>query len=432
VLDAIVEANKRPVYKLTTVMDEIRELIKDIYGDEYDVVVTNTCETALRVTFESLFAPPAMRKGDAYRARYITPYGEDFDFFGSYGRPFPPRYKHLVSDRSTSSGELAVEAKSLPNLDTIYVRLVGAKYECHGISYNVCPLLLGTNAQKSYERIAKVADRHATELAGFVTIGYDTPGYGHAEKDVNGVPKLMKFISKLANQFDVPYVVDCASGLPVIGLSPKAIGASIMMWSMDKVARSTICGLIVGEEEFMVPIRKGLGVGGNKYGDPSSAYKAVFSFADPGRDTVVGLIETLKVMRDKPEFFKRPIDDMYKIVVEEFKSLTPSRFIDGLTITKSYTFGGIELNYEETWKDDEFGIPIFSYEDMFTNTNPIMSALDENGMYPPTIYSGNGFISPGMGTVDENGELIEEDTRLAVRALVRVIEIVCKYAGLTE
>lgn len=59
-----------------------------------------------------------------------------------------------------------------------------------------------------------------------------------------------------------------------------------------------------------------------------------------------------------------------------------------------------------------------------------MSALDEMGVYPATIYSGNSFISPGMGTVDEEGELIEEDTRLAVRALVRAKEIVCKHAGL--
>lgn len=432
VLDAIIEANKVSVYPLSKVEDQIRELVKDIYGDEYDVAVTNTCESALRVSFEALFAPPMMRKGDAYRGRYITPYGEDFDFFGSYGRPFPPRYKHLVSDRSTSTGELAVEAKSLTNLDTIYVRLAGARYEPHGICYNVCPLLFTTRSLESSERIAKVADRHADELVGFVTIGYDTPGYGHAEKDEKGAPKLMRLISRLAGEFDVPYIVDCASGLPVIGLSPKDIGASVMMWSMDKVARSTICGLMVGEEEFMIPIRKGLGVGGTKYGEPSSHYKGVFSFADPGRDSMIGLMGTLKVMREKPELFKKPIDKMHRIIEEEFKSFTPSRFRDGIVVTKSYTFGGIEVNYEQTWEEGEYGIPIFSLEDLFTNTNPIMSALDEMGIYPPTIYGGNSFISPGMGTVDKDGKLIEENTRLAVKALVKAMEIVCKHAGLTK
>ena len=91
--------------------DELRELIKDIYGDEYDAAVTNTCEAAMRVCFETLFAPPTLRKGDAYRARYIAPYGEDFDFMAAYGRPFPPKYKNLIIDRSCSAGELGVEAK---------------------------------------------------------------------------------------------------------------------------------------------------------------------------------------------------------------------------------------------------------------------------------------------------------------------------------
>lgn len=65
------------------------------------------------------------------------------------------------------------------------------------------------------------------------------------------------------------------------------------------------------------------------------------------------------------------IDEMYRIIEEEFRSFTPSRFRDALTITKSHTYGGIEIDYEQTWKEDEFGIPIFSLEDLFTNTNPI-------------------------------------------------------------
>lgn len=432
VLDAIIEANKIPVYPLSKVEYELRELVKDLYGDDYDVAVTNTCESALRVSYETLFVPPTMRKGDAYRARYIVPYQEDFDFLAGYGRPFPPRYKHINIDRTVSGGEFGIEAKSLPNLDAIIARLVGAKYEAHGIRYDICPLLTTTNAEKSYEKLIKIADIHARELVGFVTIGYDTPGYGHAEKDANGSPKLMKYISKLASEFEVPYIVDSASCLPVIGLAPKNVKADVMMWSMDKVARSTICGLIVGTEEVMLPIRKGLGLGGHRFGAPISHYKAVFSFADPGRDSLIGLMATLQVLKDKPELFTRPIDKMHTIVKEEFKSFTPSRFRDTLIITKSYNYGGIELNYEQTWQNNEFGIPIFSGDDMYTNTNPIMSALDEMGVYPATIYTGNSFISPGLGTLDEDGELIEEDTRLAVRALVRALEIVCKYAGLTE
>ncbi|MCK4363821.1 MAG: hypothetical protein KAW85_03400, partial [Candidatus Aminicenantes bacterium] len=320
VLDAIIKANQIPVLPMREVEDELREVIKDIYGDEYDAAVTNTCEAALRVCFETLFAPPTMRKGDAYRARYIAPYEEDFEFMAAYGRPFPPKYKNLFIDRSCSAGELGVEAKCLPNLDSIFVRLVGTKYEVHGIKFNPVPLMTGTDAEKSIERIAEVAERHADTLAGFESIGYDTPGYGYGEKDESGVPKLKKLIGQLADKYDVPYLVDSASCLPVIGLSPKDIGADIMVWSMDKAARAPISGLIVGKEEIMVPVRKSLGLGGQRHGEVSSYSKALFSLCDPGRDSVVGLTAVLKTLRDDPDKIKRPIDKYHDIITEEFSA----------------------------------------------------------------------------------------------------------------
>ncbi|MDH5405128.1 MAG: hypothetical protein OEX80_01140 [Candidatus Aminicenantes bacterium] len=432
VLDAIIKANQIPLLPMRKVEDELREVVKDIYGDEYDAAATNTCEAALRVCLEILFAPPTMRKGDAYRARYIAPYGEDFEFMAAYGRPFPPKYKNLFIDRSCSAGELGVEGKSLTNLDSIFVRLAGVRYEVHGIKFNPVPLMTRANAEKSIERIAEVADRHAESLSGFESIGYDTPGYGYGEKDENGIPKLKKLMGQLAEQYDVPYLVDSASCLPVIGLSPKGVGADIMVWSMDKVARAPASGLIVGKEEIMVPIRKGLGLGGHRYGEVSSHSKALFSLCDPGRDTVVGMTTFLKMLRDDPDRIKRPIDKFHDIIVEEFNSLQPSRFRDKLIITKSYNMGGTELNYEQTWDDGEFGIPIFTVEDLFANTNPLASAQEEMGVYPATIYSGNMFFGPGLGTLDENAELNEEYTRLGVKALVRAVEIVCKYAGLGD
>jgi hypothetical protein len=432
VLDAIIKANQIPVLPMREVEDELREVIKDIYGDEYDAAVTNTCEAALRVCFETLFAPPALRKGDAYRARYIAPYGEDYDFMAAYGRPFPPKYKNLFIDRSCSAGELGVEAKCLPNLDSIFVRLVGTKYEVHGIKFNPVPLMTGTDAEKSIARIAKVAERHADNLAGFESIGYDTPGYGYGEKDESGVPKLKKLIGQLADEYDVPYLVDSASCLPVIGLSPKDIGADVMVWSMDKAARAPISGLIVGKEEIMVPVRKSLGLGGQRHGEVSSHSKALFSFCDPGRDSVVGLTAVLKTLRDDPDKIKRPIDKYHDIITEEFSALKPGRFRDKLIITKSYTMGGTEINYEQTWEDGEFGMPIFTSEDLFIKAHPIASAQEEMGIYPALIYSGNIFLGPGLGTLDENAELNEEYARLGVKSLVRTVEIVCKYAGLED
>jgi hypothetical protein len=52
------------------------------------------------------------------------------------------------------------------------------------------------------------------------------------------------------------------------------------------------------------------------------------------------------------------------------------------------------------------------------------------GISPTTTYGGNMFLAPGLGTFDKNAELNEEYTRIGIKALVKSVEIVCKYAGL--
>lgn len=430
VLDAIIEANRVPVYPMKKAEDRLREVIKDLFGDRYEGVATNTCESGLRLAYETLFAPPTMRKGEAYRGRFITLYGEDSEFIASYGRPFPPKYKGLFIDRSVSAGEFAVEGKSLTNLDAIMVRPAGARYEGHGIKFSTVPLLTQVDHEKTFEKVAKVAEKHSSDLVGFTTVSYDSPGYGANETDESGVPKLMKMMGNLARELDVPFIVDTAASVPGLSSSPRDMGASVMLWSTDKPVRAPISGLMVGEEEVMLSIRKSFGLGGERFGGVSSHGKALFSLADPGRDAVVGLTTILELIRDDPEKVTRPIDEMGVIVVEEFANFEYQRFLSDMVITTSHGFGGIEINYEQTWKDDEFGIPIFTLEDMFADTNPIMSALGEMGIYPATIYSGNMILAPGLGTLDQDGVLMEEPTRLAVRALVRATEIVCKVAGL--
>ena len=57
VLDAIVAANTGPLLPLRRVEDELRVVVKDLFGDEYDGAAANTCEAALRVSFETLSHP---------------------------------------------------------------------------------------------------------------------------------------------------------------------------------------------------------------------------------------------------------------------------------------------------------------------------------------------------------------------------------------
>lgn len=433
VLDEIIAANRGgSTLTLREVEDQVRELVKDVYGDEYDAAVANTCEAALRISMETLLAPPALRRGDAYRSRFLMLYGEDYEWMGGYGRAFPPKYKNLLVDRTVAAGELGVEGKSLANLEALYVRFAGAKYVSHGIRFNPAPLLTRVDVDKTIEKVSKVAARHAHLLSGVTCLGYDTPSYGYSQKDKSGAPTLKRLLGELAKEYDVPFIIDNASCLPIIGVDPRLIGADIMTYSMDKAARAPTCGLIIGREEVMNPIRKGMGLGGQRYGEVSSHGKAVFTFSDPGRDAMVGLLAYLKVLRDSPYLVVDPIDKFHEIIVDEFQSLEPARFREKLIFTKSYHLGGTELNYEQTWDGEGFGIPIFTLEDLWANTNPIVSAQAEMGVEPATIYSGNVFLGPGLGTLDHDGNLIEEYARLAAKSLVKAVEIVCQYAGLSD
>ena len=433
VLDRIIEANRGGrTLPVRVVEDELRDVVKDMYGDEYDAAATNTCEAALRVCLETLCAPPSMRHGDIYRARVLMPYSEDFEWIGGYGRAFPPRYKNLLVDRTVAGGELGIEGKSLANLETLYVRMAGARYGCHGIRFNPTSLLTGVDAAGTIENVRKTAGRHAAYLAAVATVGYDTPSYGHAELDEDGTPLLLRMLGAVARDYDVPYIIDTGGSIPIVGMDPRSTGCDIITYSMDKPGRAPATGLIIGKDEAIHPVRKGLGLGGQRYGEVSSHGKAVHTFSDPGRDALVGLVAYLKVLRDQPERVTDPIDRYHEIILEEFQSLEPSRFREQLIFTKTYQLGGTEVNYERTWHDGSFGIPIFTLEDLYANTNPIVAAQAEMGIEPATIYSGKIFLSPGLGTLDEDGGLIEEYARLGVRSLVKALEIVCRHAGLAD
>jgi hypothetical protein len=49
-MDAIVEANRANVLPARIIADQIRDLVKAVYGDADGVCVTNTAEAALRMS----------------------------------------------------------------------------------------------------------------------------------------------------------------------------------------------------------------------------------------------------------------------------------------------------------------------------------------------------------------------------------------------
>jgi len=426
-----IDASSRKIIPNRILNEEVREIVKDVYGDEYDAATVTTCEAALWLSFDVLASPPFTGRGEAYRACYIAPYERHMHHQAAYGRPFPGKYKDLYADRGCTAGELGFYGKRHFNLDVVIVPLEGVKYECHGLKYHPAPLLLGVDPEASLKKIDEFATFHAQSLTAFTSLGYDTPGYGYGVKDDDGVSVLQKGIGELAKKYNVPYVVDNAWGVPFVGTDLRKIDADIMMYSADKAALGPTAGLIIGKEDVMVPIRRALGIHGERWGTGTSHGKAAYVTIDPGKEGLVGTIAALKILRDRPEVIIEPMNKIYDIVLEEFEDID-SKIKEGLVISKSVNSGAVEINYENTWKYDDMGLPIFPIEDFYAGTELLMNCIIRMGVIPTITYDGNIFISPGMGTADEDGNLLEEPMRHSVRAVAKSLEIIGKYSGFLD
>jgi hypothetical protein len=52
------------------------------------------------------------------------------------------------------------------------------------------------------------------------------------------------------------------------------------------------------------------------------------------------------------------------------------------------------------------------------------------GIIPTVAYDGNILFGPGLGTTDENWNLIEDRFRFGVKAMAELIKLVCKKIGI--
>ncbi len=92
----------------------------------------------------------------------------------------------------------------------------------------------------------------------------------------------------------------------------------------------------------------------------------------------------------------------------------------------------MEINYENTWKQNEMGLPIFPIEDFYAGSELLMYCIVRMGVVPTITYDGNIFISPGLGTVDEDGNLLEKPMRYTIKSVARSLEIIGKYSGFID
>ena len=225
--------------------------------------------------------------------------------------------------------------------------------------------------------------------------------------------------------------MDNAWGIPFIGADIRKIGSDIIIYSMDKASGAPTSGLIIGKEEPMVQIRRALGIHGARYGTTSSHGKAAYVGFDPGKEALAGTLAALKVLKDRPNIQNEMLDGLYNITMEEFQNL-PKELKEGWAICKSPNSGAVELNYQDSWKNGQMGIPIFSIEDMYAGSHVLQNCMTQMGMAATIAYDGNIFISNGTGNVDAQGKLDVKVTRIMVKALFEMIKIISRYAGLID
>jgi hypothetical protein len=407
--------------------DEIRRVVKSVYGDDFDAAPTNSCEAALGLVYDALLTPPQLGRGETYRARCVGLLERHAEHQLSYGRPFPPLYKEVFSDRGSTAGELGISGRRAVNTDIVMVRMAGGRYEPHGPKMLPCPLLVQTDAKQTIASVKRSAEFHAASLAGFLTLGYDTPGYGYGDKNENGAPTIQVAVGALASSYGVPYVSDNAWGLPFIGTDPRQVGATVMLYSMDKVAGAPTSGLVLGREEAMVSVRRAMGIQSERFGATSAHGKAAHVAADPGKLSLAAMLQALRVIRDEPERLTGPVDVTHRIVLDEYASFS-GRLGEGIRISKSYNVGGVEINYESTWAPDRMGIPIFSNEDRVAGSHVLGQCMAKMGVHLSQAEDANVIVTPGLGTVDRSGRVVEERMRLVVRALFSAMVLLREWA----
>lgn len=424
VVDALVGASTEYL-PLVRLGDEVRRVVKSVLGDDYDAAVVNGAEAGLATSYAALLSPSQVGPGESARARVVVPYERHVEHHASYGRPVPGLYKDLFADRGATAGELGLLGRRLPNVDVALVKLPGARYPVHGIKSYPVPLLLEVDPEAAAQALAQAGDRDPAQLAGFVALGYDTPGFGHRQKDADGTSVLHRRLGEIAAQRGVPFVVDNAWGMPFLGTDLRRIGADVAFYSMDKVAGGPTAGLIIGREGPMVNIRRALGIHGERFGSVSAHGKASHVAFDPGKEALAGTLAALRLLRDDPDSITGAVETTYAIVRDEFERLR-GEFKPGILLTRSFNAGGVEINYQATWDglpEGGFGIPIFTHEDRIAQSNVLNNALARMGIVPNLSDDANILVTPGAGTLRPDDRVDEELMRLVVRGQLLALKL---------
>ncbi len=412
---------------LQMLVDEMRQIVKDVYGDAYDACPVSSVDDAMWMACRTALAPSTRGSGRKYRARYLMPWEKRASRLASFGYLYPPKYERLLWDESPEyHGNLP---ERMENLDAVVVPLEGAIYTNHGIAYARIPFLTGVHPEPSLEVMAATADVHAESLAGFVSLGYDTPGLSGGIQDECGVPALQSGLGQLASEFNVPYVVDSGHSLPLLGTGKGVSGASATIYRLGPDMGPQSPAIIIGPEEMVTLLRKEAGLHRTPPLLGYAARGAPFAACVPPPSVLSGQARLLRLLKERAPRFAEPVNDLSAIVVSALDH-SPAKIKDGLRVTASYGMMAVELNYEDTWIED-MGLPVFTEKDTRSGTNLLQLGLDLMGAKGVYVLDASIYFSAAWGDL-QDPSLDEDKATYAARCAAHLLEILGHHSGFLQ
>lgn len=397
-------------------LNRVREVVKDVYGDDYDCLPFSSPSAARRAALQAAFSPSRVRAAGP-RPRVLIP-RQKRSLLPTGFELFPPMYKYIADlpeARQPGSPPLPPEAAA----EGVILPLAGARYPLHGVSSTSISMLTATNYDASLEAIAAAAEVHAPFLCGIYALGPATPGCGFGQRDDRDIHVLSNGLRELGAEFDVPCVLYDPYGLPFAERSPDGPGAALEVYGHPAMGG---LGLLIGTEDLVTPLVKdALQAAGSGSADDWRKWAP-----PPNASSLAALLDLLSDLREDSERFAHVVDRLYEIVTAELSGLD-SGFKQDIRIRKEYGGLSVEVNYEDTWRDGR-GFPIFTPEDSKSGANLLEASIAAMGISCATVLEATITVhlaAPGPGRF----ELDSERIALEMRGLARLMEILAKRSG---
>lgn len=402
-------------------VEKIRGIVKDAYGEAYDacpVSSTGSGLALLRAAAIPCFGA-AESEGLPGEDRWAVVLRQKPSEMVAGLRPLPPKYALLPE----FTAAINQNAKTHPR--AFVVPLAGATYSYHGIIPAPVAMLAGAHTEPTLDAVAAAAEACLPHLSAIIAMGTGIPGCGFSPVDENGLPELHAGLGEIASEYDVPLLLDSSTAIPFLGpdLSKLKVAGAVF-GPFGKGGP----GIIIGTEELVVPLLE-MSPGSGSHGRGHSVPGYGLEPHLPGPHFLVETLELVRSALEDPELFKKAVDKLYDIAVEELSPLK-DEFKQPLLFRKSYETLSIEVNYEDTW-DDGIGFPVFSFRDIRHGTHLIREGLKSMGAMNISVLDASIVLQIPRKTLAQaqNPQADLETLRQDLRSLVALLKIIGEEIG---